>query len=387
VRADWLSRPARDFAVLLLFSYVLIAAVPIGESGALQLSHLVAVALVITVATGRRFEPDIHPWLLPWFTFCVYAVAVAASWGARLGSAEPLLLALPYLLGAGVLWVVPVLARQTPSILVTGLYATCIATGIGLNVMLMLAGYGYSVHVERGTLAFANPNQLAYFCLLIASVAAACAFIVGHGRLAALAGLVTMAVPVVVTQSKAGILGAIVLLGVIVFFPVRRRLLSVSIALAVAGYVIVQYGDAVLDLVPRWRSFATEADDTLAARGYDRLWRYPEYLLFGAGEGEYERFAGLQAVEIHSSVVNILFSYGLVGFLLFAYGSLRVLIPAGRWAMLLLPAVAYGMTHNGLRQPLLWILVGLCAIAPALHVALRVRRADPALSRHGTTSP
>lgn len=55
-------------------------------------------------------------------------------------------------------------------------------------------------------------------------------------------------------------------------------------------------------------------DDTFAGRGYDRICKYPEYLLFGAGEGAHYRFAekSLFLGEIHSSWAGVLFYYGII---------------------------------------------------------------------------
>src|SRR5690606_25026545 len=61
-------------------------------------------------------------------------------------------------------------------------------------------------------------------------------------------------------------------------------------------------------------------------RGYERLWEYPQYLIYGAGEGAHWRFMDVLYAErsigggreIHSGLASVLFSYGIFGFALFA---------------------------------------------------------------------
>ncbi|MBR3322298.1 hypothetical protein IKG05_01510 [Candidatus Saccharibacteria bacterium] len=48
-------------------------------------------------------------------------------------------------------------------------------------------------------------------------------------------------------------------------------------------------------------------------RGYDRMIFYPQYNLFGAGEGMYSRFElAYHQGELHATLPSILFSYGLM---------------------------------------------------------------------------
>ncbi len=92
-------------------------------------------------------------------------------------------------------------------------------------------------------------------------------------------------------------------------------------------------------------------------RGYDRISNHPEYLVFGAGEGGYNRFdTFIENHEIHSSFGTIVFCYGIPGtvlFLLFIYSLLKKL----PWFYLVysLPLFAYGVTHMGLRFTIFWV--------------------------------
>ncbi|HEY1064471.1 MAG TPA: hypothetical protein VGE52_00115, partial [Pirellulales bacterium] len=89
----------------------------------------------------------------------------------------------------------------------------------------------------------------------------------------------------------------------------------------------------------------------------DRIWNHPEYLLFGAGEGAYTRFHSHINLELHSSLGTLLFCYGLIGLLLF-FRTIAVLVRDCGWRVLwyFAPAMAYGLTHNGLRQTEFWLI-------------------------------
>jgi hypothetical protein len=92
-------------------------------------------------------------------------------------------------------------------------------------------------------------------------------------------------------------------------------------------------------------------------RGYDRISNHPEYLIFGAGEGGYNRFdTFIDNHEMHSSFGTIVFCYGIPGivlFTLFVFSLLKKL----PWFYLVyaLPLFAYGVTHMGLRFTIFWV--------------------------------
>jgi len=112
----------------------------------------------------------------------------------------------------------------------------------------------------------------------------------------------------------------------------------------------------------RLESIGMDNDDSLEGRGYNRIFDYPEYWIFGAGEGEYTRFEGFQ-LEMHSTLGNIQASYGLIGlclFLCFLFLTIRKDL-SGSWYIILF-IMTYGLTHNGIRNSLFWILIALIAV-------------------------
>lgn len=101
----------------------------------------------------------------------------------------------------------------------------------------------------------------------------------------------------------------------------------------------------------------------LEIRGYFRLLEFPQYLLFGAGQGFDSRFAGSidgdVIYEVHSSIVSPLFYYGIVGFgLLYTsfYLIARDRLVGWQWLLIAAP-FAYGLFTYGLRTPVFWIML------------------------------
>ena len=111
-------------------------------------------------------------------------------------------------------------------------------------------------------------------------------------------------------------------------------------------------------------SIGQQDDDSFSSRGYDRIWEFPQYLLFGAGEGAYDRFRRWDNQEFHSTFGTILFSYGLVGSTFFVWWMLKLYRVSGiHYFAYLFPPVLYGVAHQGLRFSLLWLLLAFLGIA------------------------
>ena len=111
-------------------------------------------------------------------------------------------------------------------------------------------------------------------------------------------------------------------------------------------------------------------------RGYDRINNHPYYLIFGSGEGMYERFdTYITKHEMHSSFGNLIFSYGFPGFIIFMifffslFKNLKL-----RTSMYIIPVVLYSLTHMGLRFTPFWILLALFPIILTLKLYQRLQQ-------------
>jgi hypothetical protein len=228
---------------------------------------------------------------------------------------------------------------------------------------------------------FNNPNQFSYwvllsFCILVClryparltylDCAAACLL-----TWFVLAGL-----------SKAALLSfALVVIGVLcsrLVSPFMRYIIGFAILCGFSFILFDLQGfsqklfelQKIENIYERFTSVGEQADDTIEARGYYRLFQNPEYLLLGSGEGGYERFE--TPYQLHSGIGTIIFSYGILGTTAFALLLFMIFrhLPPIFWVMLA-AVMFYGLTHHNIRFTYFWVFLGACYLAS---VRLRVLR-------------
>ena len=103
----------------------------------------------------------------------------------------------------------------------------------------------------------------------------------------------------------------------------------------------------------------------LDARGYDRLYKYSHFLIYGAGQGNDNRFitelmsgrTDGDNYEIHSSLFAVLFYYGFIGLILFLKTIYNFFL-FKKNIIFLLPMFIYGLFTYGLRTPYFWFALG-----------------------------
>jgi hypothetical protein len=155
----------------------------------------------------------------------------------------------------------------------------------------------------------------------------------------------------------------------------RLVLMLVGLSLLLLAVIVLLYqfngsfNVAVHDFVHRFSTQSIQLQ--LEIRGYMRLVEFPQYLVFGAGQGLdgrfMEPFEGRYIYEIHSSIIAPLFYYGVIGFgLLFSSFFLmaRERLVGWQWFVFAAPFV-YGLFTYGLRTPIFWIMLAtLYSITP-----------------------
>lgn len=104
------------------------------------------------------------------------------------------------------------------------------------------------------------------------------------------------------------------------------------------------------------RFSVTDFGEQADLRGYGRPQNYPEFLLFGAGQGLDTRF--MSEHEIHSSWVAIFFYYGLIGLTLFIILLWNIFSKLDIAEKLVFFApMFYGISTYGLRSPIFWFFI------------------------------
>lgn len=229
-----------------------------------------------------------------------------------------------------------------------------------LQVALSLAIVGAGAP-GRDILFFNNPNQLGYWGLLSVSIFCVLSRTVSVRVIWHLVVFTLGFYLIALSLGKA----ATVALGLLFVLHFSKKWWHFVLA-AICGAILLlflQDQPILQELVARLSNIGEQRDDSLAGRGYARILNHPEYLLFGAGEFGLSRFTG-ETHELHSTLGTLLFSYGVIGSFLFSVILLRLLNRAGISNFLYLaPAFAYGLTHQGLRFSLLWVLFAALAIA------------------------
>jgi hypothetical protein len=334
---------------------------------------LLIVAAAAPVLSGLRIprRPLLHSVV---GLFLAWIILVNVVWFILVGDLGFLWKTSFYLYDATVFLFVVAVGAHAPDRLRAAVWCACL---LALPAELL---YLELVHFSRGwraTGSFNNPNQLAYWALLTM----ACLGVVkGRTRVGVLevAALGCGLYLVATSVSRSGLVAALLLaISMLVCCGVRRSAGVALAAVLVLGLMVelsrgdlidrIMQTDVVTILDKRLERTGEYQHDTLSARGYSRLLNNPQYLVLGAGEGAYERLNPDKSrpldqlnKEFHSTLGNILMSYGLIGLGFFTVFLLIVLHRASWSSYVYLGAVmSYGMTHMGLRETMFWIFLAL----------------------------
>ena len=222
---------------------------------------------------------------------------------------------------------------------------------------------------------FNNPNQLAYYSLL---VTCALFYLIEFSRVSIKVLLIPIAITGItcVMSFSAAAIFAYFVGGL---YLLRRYFLDIKLIPACLVFLILIV-IATTSLYNTSEVFSTSLDARIERkessaqndvsfwqeRGYDRIINNSEYLLFGAAEAEYNRFDSYivnddYQLEIHSTFGTVIFGYGILGFILFSSFLLKLFRNNFVSIITFTPIFLYWLAHNGLRFPLLWVLLSLVA--------------------------
>ena len=343
-------------------------------SGNPQPADLLMAILIAYVACGLFVRlPRMRDLYICVAVFLLIAVNVNLFWWTIYTDEFFIKSSLFYVFNAGVMISIVALYASSEPERVSRFTAWGILIAVVIEVLLVIVFAGHEGIRSIGT--FNNPNQLGYWCL----ASGACWLVVrGENRLDWLDAVVLAGAGYLTTVSlsKAAMGGfALLVVFAVVAHGVRSRwsAAAVGVVLLALPMLIIEpallknhvkdffsHGTAAL-VVERVESVGKQQDDSLAGRGYDRLWRNSGHLFFGAGEGAYDRFdSGPTAMELHSTWGTVLFSYGIAGLLAFLallWASFRH--APRRYLFYFVPIALYGLTHQGLRFSLFWVFLGL----------------------------
>jgi len=229
-----------------------------------------------------------------------------------------------------------------------------------LQTLLSLLGMG-NMDGTRTVVFFQNPNQLGYFSLLSAGILTIGVRQRALTPMVFIGGLICCLWLAQLSLSKAAMASIVVLLAYGGLRTAKSIAWSAVAVAAVIGFGVLD--DRIELFETRFSTVGEQSDDSIAGRGYDRIWLHPQMNILGGGEGGMWRWDSfLDTGEMHSSWGTILFSYGIPGSIAMLVFLSRLSFRLGLVSLVPITTVfLYGLTHMGLRFVPMWILFGLVA--------------------------
>lgn len=398
----------------LFYLFILLKPLYIFPSGSVGMADIFLMLSFLTALLGKKrsgqgirlFREDV-----PFYLFLGFVVLINGCYYVHYGNREFLLYTMYWVYSAAAIWTFRVLYSH---VFMRGVVLAC-SVNILVQAAVLFSGQGRYFHESWGGSRFMgtfnDPNQFAFFLFtmfLVLFMAYCRRNRNGSGDtrqqilLQGLFFLMSALVLFLIGCSKS----TGVFLGLLVFFFVLlwqwlwdrmrhsgRRLawqLGV-IGLAVAGGILLWqlWPSADFDisktdysLISRvqqkiWKLSNGNLADLLYDRSAERLVLESHYLLFGAGEGYFERFIpwGFEARlspgvfhvfhvnEIHSSFFDVWFSYGLIPMALLTYWIMKHAVRCSRrQRAAVIALLAESFTLMNLRQPFFWFILVLAGI-------------------------
>lgn len=311
--------------------------------------------------------------LLLALSLAAYVVMVNGVWTVFLADATIFYSVFWYIYNVLVLLTIMVLYETEGE---TILRVICISVALSVTVQLAALLVGYAEIGGRATQFFNNPNQLGYYGLLCLAILVSIQDKLRINRVILYWVIIAGFLLIIASLSKAAILSAVLLFLAFAYknrHSRQLRRINVVLLLAVVLLSVAasqENNDNLINAaLERVASIGSDSDDSLAGRGYDRIWTSPEYLIFGAGEGAYDRFdSQISGSELHASLGNMLVSYGVIGFSMLLVLIFWGIKKQGLWSYYpMFFILLYGLTHNGIRHTFFWILLAI------VHMEMRPR--------------
>ncbi|MCK0109706.1 hypothetical protein MWU58_10400 [Flavobacteriaceae bacterium S0825] len=212
----------------------------------------------------------------------------------------------------------------------------------------------------RTQMFFNNPNQLALWGLCLLAIIYVLTRLLNKKTPSTVVLLALCTLFILISASRAALGGAIIFW---IFFIIKsRKNLMIFAAASVIAFIVIDFNYdlnlenfAALEYnMDRFSNNTISGNQGIGTRGFQRIGKNPQHLLFGAGEGAYERFN--ETIELHSIFANILFCYGIIGLFLYlgAFKSFATKLSRETMAVIF-PVLLFAAVHMTLRLPLFWI--------------------------------
>lgn len=229
-----------------------------------------------------------------------------------------------------------------------------------INIMIWGVGAGRYDFNPRYNGYFNDPNQMAFWVLCSCAIG-----LVLFNNLKYKVFIYSLSFfLILLTMSRSATLGFLILTLGLVFQHKSRLDLKIffsliSLLVAITSFFLLLKFGFLDSIVTRFSEGIESNDQQASDRGFTNLFDYPQYLLFGAGQGAYYLFSPTNN-EIHSTWFGILFYYGIIGFFLFIiflFNIFKKLDFAEK--IIFLGPMFYGFFTYNARTLVFWFLVAI----------------------------
>lgn len=375
--------------IFMYLSTILLLPLYLWESGQPQVGHFLGALWVIftLLMSGKVYWHSYFSYLL---LFVIYATLVNLLVFSHYLDTHSLLSAVYYIFNFSLLLTLIKTARRAGYQIFFKLTLYTFLLLLLAQIISNFMGLGRLYGESRFMGTFNDPNQFAHWVLWSVIIVAISSWYLYKAFLGAWVGLGLGVVLLILSASRSGLLGMVwvgfslvITLFLSLFEAMYKKLNPVNLArslllsiflfvitigcLAATFYFLPNIRTKITDQVEFFISRITEVPGkggkNLEGRGYDRLWKFPEYLFLGSGEGANERWSERTSFtgEIHSTLAGIAFYYGLPGVIMF-FGFLYKLwrrIPYIWMRLLLIAPFMYSLSTYNLRNSMFWIGMGI----------------------------
>lgn len=358
----------------LYLTFIAIATFPIYllPSGSVQISHgLLLLAVVFMYANGHVVEMEHKELNFAAIALLLWMLCRQFFYGFQVSSIElkPALFFLFNLITMYLLF--NLVAKYRYRAISIIFYGTLAAILIAL-MYAVLGGINLragSLESYRSAGSFNNPNQLGYFSICAAGILTVLWVRFGINTLLFYIGFAICLFLSVISLSKAAMLGIGLYMLVFITPSSRYRVVSYTVLIVLISYLAAsdftdyKFFDRINNM--------NKENDGILARGYLLIFEMDWSLVVGEGEGYSKRIPEFHR-EFHSTFGNILLSYGVIGLLPAVYLIWRLFAKIMNQQsivfaiIILMPFMAYGITHNGVRATIAWLFLGTCYLAMTL---------------------
>ena len=318
------------------------------------------------------------------YVFLASVLMINAYYGIRLGRSEFFKYTCFWIFNACAIWSFCYLTEYGGKAFLTEINRV-VKVNIGVQLLIYLSGHGRIFREYWGAVryqgTFNDPNQLAFFLfmMILLLYLYRCRF--GDRSFPVFYVLV---LPVIAASKSTGIL-----LGVFVFtilavlyelyqigckkgVSVKVWILGICMGVLIFGLFLwwiwpaadfdvktVDYNMLTRIQEKIWKVAHGGLLGLFLDRGMEKLVLYPQYLLYGAGEGGFDRFTlASQVNEIHCCLFSVMFCYGLIPtscLLVWLGRKLRRIDAAMTSAVIGLLAESFFLVNY--RQPMFWMIL------------------------------